>query len=200
MSRILTNAGVYFHLRSPEKHKYCVKEIAHALSHICRSTGHTKWLYTVAQHAVYVSYLVPPGDALEGLHHDDSEAYLGDVSSPLKALLPAYKSLELEVEQEIAGQLGLRFPFPGTVKLADMQLFLNEKRDVMATALEEEDEDQLFKPFKGLKIRKLPIWAVKLAFLDRHAELTKEGTWFQLLRLKMSLTPLVLLKPRFVSV
>ena len=44
---------------------------------------------------------------LRGLHHDDAEAYLGDVTRPLKALLPGYRELEERVEAAIAQALDL---------------------------------------------------------------------------------------------
>jgi hypothetical protein len=58
-------------------------DISHALSLISRFTGHSKCPYSVAQHSVMVSRLTLPENALWGLLHDASEAYLGDVATPL---------------------------------------------------------------------------------------------------------------------
>lgn len=197
MSHILTNEGQYFEFEKPHEHKYKLKEIAHALSHICRYTGHCKWFYPVSQHAVVVSYMVPPWDALEALHHDDSEAYLGDVSSPLKQHLPAYKEMEHAVEAAIAEQLGLRFPYPSSVKVSDMRVLMTEKIYVMCKPAVDAPDVKWppFEPYPNLKIRRMPIWMARLAYLDRHAEITKEGTWFQKFRIRVGLTPLILLRP-----
>lgn len=197
MSHILTSEGLYFEFEEPERHNYSLKERAHALSHICRYTGHCKWFYPVSQHAVYVSYMVPEEDAPEGLGHDDSEAYLGDVSSPLKRLLPDYKCRETLVETAIAKKTGLRFPYPPSVKEADMRVLMTEKLYVMPKPAPGQPAVEWpgYEPYPNLKIRRIPIWMARLAYLDRHAEITEEGTWFQKLRIKLGLTPLVLLRP-----
>src|SRR5262249_40410739 len=61
-----------------------IEDIAQGLAHECRFNGHVREFYSVAEHCVRVSWLVPQAFALEGLLHDASEAYLKDVPSPLK--------------------------------------------------------------------------------------------------------------------
>lgn len=130
-STILTNAGRYFYFDHPEAHPYEIEEIAHALSHLCRYTGHVSQFYSVAQHSVMVSKLVPQQDRLVGLLHDASEAFLGDVASPLKRLLPDYKAIEQRVERAIAKRFDLEYPFPESVKKADLIMLVTEKRDLL---------------------------------------------------------------------
>jgi hypothetical protein len=62
----------------------CLEDIAHALSMKCRYTGHTTRFYSVAEHCVRVSRIVPPAFALPGLLHDAGEAYLPDLAAPIK--------------------------------------------------------------------------------------------------------------------
>lgn len=90
-------------------------EIAHALSHLCRFTGHTRVFYSVGHHTYTMARLVSPHCPemrLAALLHDGAEAYLGDVSTPLKAMLPDYQRLEREVEAAIVDRYEIDFHQP----------------------------------------------------------------------------------------
>lgn len=78
-----------------------LEDIAHALSNLCRFTGHVRTFYSVAEHSVWVSRLVPEWAAKYALIHDASEAYLQDIPSPLKAL-PAFAKYR-KIEQRAMG-------------------------------------------------------------------------------------------------
>lgn len=145
-----------------------VDDIAHALSQIVRFTGHITEPYTVAQHSVLVSGLCPDEHALWGLLHDASEAYLGDVSTPLKSLLPQYREIEGRVQREIAGRFGLPWPIPEEVKAADRKALMLEKRTLFADQMPwpgETDEP-------GELVAVLPSAHAKELFLARLQELT----------------------------
>jgi hypothetical protein len=86
---IVTYTGRRFHFLDPKIDEISIEDIAHALSNVCRFTGHTKRFYSVAEHSCLVSALCD--NRLEGLLHDASEAYMSDLSSPLKMLVPDYK-------------------------------------------------------------------------------------------------------------
>ena len=128
---ILLRSGRYFDLMNPRPEDVDILDIASALSKLCRFTGHTSEFYSVAQHSYYVAKIVPPQYALQGLLHDASEAYIGDVASPLKMLLPDYKVVEQRVEAAIAERFGLPVKLHESVKHADLVMLATEQRDLM---------------------------------------------------------------------
>lgn len=128
---IQTQSGSYFNFVNPELSEFTIEDIASALSKLCRFTGHVKSFYSVSQHSTMVSRIVPPKDALAGLLHDASEAFLNDISSPLKQLLSEYRVIEKRVEKVILNRFGLSENLPDSVKRADLIMLATEKRDLM---------------------------------------------------------------------
>lgn len=111
-----------------------IEDIAHALSQICRWTGHTREFYSVAQHSVLVALNCPSEAQLWGLLHDAPEAYLADLASPLKRSLAfdAFTLHEERIMRAIARKFGLCWPQPASVQEADLRSLATEARDLMA--------------------------------------------------------------------
>lgn len=84
---IQTYTGKRFYPLDPRPEDVDVRDIAHALSNLCRFAGHTKTAYSVAQHCVLAARLAPPASKLAALLHDANEAYMGDVARPWKRYL-----------------------------------------------------------------------------------------------------------------
>ena len=130
---ILTRTGRRFDFAAPTPAMISIEDIAAALSKLCRYTGHCPHFYSVAEHSVLTSHLVPPEDQLAALMHDAAEAYVGDVSRPLKSMLPDYKIIEARIEAVIALTFGLPFPMPDSVAAADLAMLGHERITVMQT-------------------------------------------------------------------
>ncbi len=169
--------GDFFDFENPEAHTFDIDVIAQALSKICRYNGHNDGdhHYSVAEHSVYVSYLVPPEDAFEGLMHDTSEAYTGDLQKPFKELIRhVYGPIEERIEAAIAKQFGLRFPYPPSIKVADGRIYKTE-REQIATAVTDNLWYKDLEP-TDIRIRCLPIKKAKAFFLNRFMELSRDRT------------------------
>ncbi len=81
-------------------------DIAHALPHLCRFGGHGLFFTSVGMHVLLVSILAEEaGESREVVKacfsHDFSEAYIVDVPSPVKVLLPQYMELEEKIQDAI---------------------------------------------------------------------------------------------------
>jgi 5'-deoxynucleotidase YfbR-like HD superfamily hydrolase len=128
---IRTYSGVKFDLLEPKANMVLLEDIARALAGIFRFTGYTR--YSVAQHSVFVADRVTPVDSelrLWALLHDAHEAYVGDVSAPLKEAIrqwgepSRYDLIATGVQRAILQHLGLPLAGPPTsfqeiIKLQD---------------------------------------------------------------------------------
>lgn len=119
----------------------------------------------------YFDFLNPPEDALAGLLHDAAEAFIGDVSKPLKMLLPDYKAIEDRVEAAVLGAFGLPAELPASVKRADLIALATERRDLMPW------HSSRWECTKGLpllpcRITPVPPDRARQIFLERYSALT----------------------------
>lgn len=106
-----------------------LEDFAHGLARVSRFTGQTAHRYSVASHCLMVADLLPTRLHASGLLHDAAEAVLGDVSSPLKSLLPEYKALQDRWESALAERWGVPLHGP-EIKAADRLAYSIEVRDL----------------------------------------------------------------------
>lgn len=126
-------SGTLVDLANPNPDDISLGDIVHHLSHCNRFSGGTRIPYSVAEHSVLVCRILmlsrmPASVCWAGLMHDAAEAYLGDVSTPLKSMLPEYLALEQKWEEAIGKKFGFT-PGLHVVKEADTlarQLEANE--------------------------------------------------------------------------
>lgn len=133
-----TNTGRMLDLSDPEHADVSIEDVGHHLARVCRFGGAVDGYYSVASHCVYVSRALEarghsPYVVAAGLLHDSTEAYLGDVVSGLKRMMPEYRRLEERWEARLqayfdvywrGGRVGL------IVKDADLRARLSEVRDL----------------------------------------------------------------------
>lgn len=165
----LLNGG-FFDYEAPERSVYDIRDIARGLSHTARFSGQTDRAYYVAQHSVLVSRVVPEEHALAGLLHDAVEAFMADVPSPLKRMLPGYIELEKRAEADLCKRFGVKFPLHPCIKEADIKVFLAERRDMQPCVKEICYEG--YQPYRN----KIIAWDSHMSyiyFMRRYEELTK---------------------------
>ena len=130
---ITTFSGKKFYPIEPESRDIKIEDIAHALSNQCRWAGHCEYFYSVAQHSLHVSELVPEEYKLAALLHDASEAYLVDLPRPLKVLVDfsSYRTLEKKLQEIIYKKYRVDIEDYEIIKDADNKMLVKEAQTLM---------------------------------------------------------------------
>lgn len=159
-------------------------DIAHALSNICRFTGHVKHFYSVAQHSVYVSRLSYPSERMIALLHDASEAYICDIARPIKhsGAMNEYLKIEENLMNVIYDHFELPHGMPKSVHYADNLMLSTEMDQLMHGSPYDPDkpDNVLPRPMSryAFLIPQMAPDAAKQFFLDEYTKLliTSRGT------------------------
>ena len=130
-SWIQTYTGIQFWPLDPRPEEIEIRDIAHALSLLCRFNGHCRRFYSVAEHSVHVSRIVAPEKGLWGLLHDAAEAYLSDIPQPVKQHLDHFHHAEEKMLVAVAERFGLPADIPAEVDRADKIMLSTEKLALM---------------------------------------------------------------------
>ena len=106
MSEIMTRSHIMFDPLNPDSELIHIQDIAHSLSMLCRANGHFKSFYSVGQHCINCcKEAATRGHSrkvqLACLLHDASEAYLSDVTRPVKQEIPRYREIEEPLQDTI---------------------------------------------------------------------------------------------------
>ena len=106
MAAITTYCGHALDPIRPERALIDIRDIAHALSLLCRANGHFPTFYSIAQHCLHCSAEAEARGlgarvSLACLLHDASEAYLSDITRPVKAHLEKYLEIEAKLQNAV---------------------------------------------------------------------------------------------------
>lgn len=134
---IATFSRRYFDFANLEGNVIDIEDIAQGLSNVCRFGGQCPRFYSVAQHSVLVFRLMrdvlgvtDSAVLMQGLLHDATEAFLGDMVSPLKRMMPDYQTMERQLHFLIMREWDLPQELHQAVKKADLMALAIEKREL----------------------------------------------------------------------
>lgn len=103
---LTTYTKTSFNTFNPDEDKINIIDIAHALSMMTRANGHYPEFFSVGQHSIQCckeamkrNYV--PELALACLLHDASEAYLADITRPVKKNMTMYLQIEEQLQNLI---------------------------------------------------------------------------------------------------
>ncbi|WPE19934.1 hypothetical protein [Shinella zoogloeoides] len=174
---ILLGSGTYFDFEAPELSEITIEDVAYGLAFEGRCAGQCfsritgrRVFYSVAEHCVRMSWVVPEDLALEALMHEVGEAVCGDMTGPLKSMIPRFKSIEKRCEAAILDRFGVSIDHPLEIKIADTRMFATERRDLLPWRGEAWSAEDRSQPYDF----EIVPWAPEVAaeeFLRRYHEL-----------------------------
>lgn len=126
LDRIVTFTGKHISVSDPDPELFCIEDIAHALSNICRFGGHAKKFYSVAEHSVIGAGIAPKEIKYDFLMHDASEGYIHDIARPVKTHLTGYKQLEEIFMTRLAEKFGFVYPLTPAISAIDDEVLQKE--------------------------------------------------------------------------
>ena len=173
---IQTYTGKKFSLLDPQPEDICIEDIARALSMTCRFGGHVKKFYSVAEHSLEMVKLVPSPHGLHALLHDAGEAYIGDITSPVKSLINGISRVEDAALDAIESVFELNWQLSGKQQIHywDMRLLLTERNQLMGPPPEPWYWEQDYKPL-DIELECLAPEVAEERFLAMYKLLTGDG-------------------------
>lgn len=176
---IETRSGRKFHFMDPKPEAVDIQDIAHALGNFCRYCGHTARFYSVAEHCVLMVRAAEKAgrnaqDLLTILLHDASEAYIGDMTRPLKQQIPLFKVIEDRIHFAVSKRFGLHWPHPEWLKDMDNRILHDERRQAMVKGNGVSENDWFSNTLEPLGVQ-LQFWDPQTAgkkFLQEFTRIT----------------------------
>lgn len=158
MIPVRTMSGRLLDLSNPKPEMICVEDISWGLANQCRFIGQMRHFYSLAQHTLLVLSLVQSRIGFKAINHDDTEAFMGDMSRFLKHsdFLKGYRILESQLDEVIDVALGIE-------PLDDLEMFELKAADDLAAVFEHVmlRTEEPFRPERHLP------WAIDTGFITR---------------------------------
>jgi uncharacterized protein len=169
---MVTATGRQYWPLDPRAEDVCIEDIATHLSKECRFAGACRGFYSVAEHSVLVSQVVPQEHALQALLHDAPEAYVKDIPRPLKrGLGSTYADIEELNWLAICDAMGIGSILHPCVKAADDAVLLAERDALMPEGGPRWEIESGVGPVL-VTVRGLEWHEARALFLQRYRELT----------------------------
>jgi uncharacterized protein len=157
---ITTYSGIDFDVLAPRAEDIRLVDVVHALSHLCRFTGHVRIFWSVAAHVMLVADLVrdqldgSPQAQLAALLHETSETYLCDLPTPLKYGTTIGQTYR-EIEERLMNAAATAFRLPTDFHRDPIV----KRADEMAVIIE------------AIHLLSNPTWAIERAAVSGIADL-----------------------------
>ncbi len=147
---ITTYSKVHFEIDEPKIAQINLQDVAHALSMLARANGHLPKFYSVAQHSLACTIEAMERNysmkvVLGCLLHDGSEAYLCDITRPVKQHLDYYLVREKKIQNMIfekligeplnSEELALIHEVDDAMLFAEFKYYLGEQLEMEHTPL-----------------------------------------------------------------
>lgn len=191
-NQLITIEGQVIDVLDLDVSKISMQSIARRLSKICRFGGEIEDFYSVAQHCVNVSHLgLTLIECQDGLMHENGEAFMGDLATPIKYLteLSGYRTLEKQINKLLLMHFTGRSVFCDNLKSFDSAALMLEAsafHPVLYGRIDASDSkfnyyfDNCNEPDDYLRLkvdlRPLPPKEAEKLFLDRYAELFNDNS------------------------
>lgn len=175
---MLLGSGNYFDYADPVSAQLTIEDYAYGLAFIGRFAGQCvsrrtgkRVFYSVAQHCEILSELVPPELAYAALMHESGEVVCGDLTSPLKSMLPTYRTIEKACAAAIEHHFRVNADEVIAIKPYDVRLWATEREQLLNWDGRPWGGSDNAKPFDLIIEPKDPYTAAE-DFLKRFAVLT----------------------------
>lgn len=103
--------------------------------------------------------------------HDAAEAFMGDITRPLKQLLPEFKAIERNVEEAIFARFGLDHSALAFLKSVDLSVLAAEQQQIMPPGTEYWSEELGLQP-APIRIEFLSPDCARARFLEQFYQLS----------------------------